>query len=69
MKWIVYEGRQSGAYAEPVWTTGSTGPTGDQRSSRSPVPGAPIEFRTLATATQSQPPLPHATEGYEGRIA
>ncbi|MBV8929933.1 MAG: DUF4245 domain-containing protein [Mycobacteriaceae bacterium] len=52
--WVVYEGGERG---EPVWTTRLTGPTGPAQIG---ITGAasPDEFRTLAAATQSQPPLP-----------
>jgi hypothetical protein len=52
-QWIVYEGAAEDGPDEPVWTTriGSTqlAITGG---------GSPEEFRTLASATQSQSPLP-----------
>lgn len=56
--WVVYQGAgQGGADAEPVWTTRLSGPTG---AAQLAVTGAATDdqFRTLASATQSQPPLP-----------
>jgi hypothetical protein len=54
VSWIVYEGGDRG---EPVWTSRVTGPTGPTQIA---ITGAasPDEFRTLAAATQSPPPLP-----------
>ncbi|ORW57301.1 DUF4245 domain-containing protein [Mycobacterium parmense] len=58
ISWIVYRGSgQSGADAEPLWTTRLTGPTGAAQIAVNGA-GSPDEFRTLASATQSQPPLP-----------
>jgi len=53
VRWVVYEG---GEGVEPVWTTRLEGP----RPAQIAITGAgnPEEFRTLAAATQSQPPLP-----------
>lgn len=55
--WVVYQGSGQGADAEPVWTTRLGSPAG---STQIVVTGAgnADQFRTLATATQSQPPLP-----------
>ena len=56
--WVVYRGSgQNGADAEPVWTTRLAGPAG---ATQVAVTGAGEidQFRTLAAATQSQPPLP-----------
>jgi Protein of unknown function (DUF4245) len=56
--WVVYHGSgQSGADAEPVWTTRLTGPAGTTQIAISGA-GSTDQFRTLAAATQSQPPLP-----------
>lgn len=54
VRWVVYEG---GERAEPVWTTRLNGPTGAAQVAITGA-GSADEFRTLATATQSQPPLP-----------
>jgi hypothetical protein len=52
-RWIVYQGDD----VEPVWTTRLAGPGGFTQIA---ITGAGTEeqFRTLAAATQSQPPLP-----------
>src|ERR1700742_3076934 len=56
--WVVYHGAgQNGADAEPVWTTRLTGSPGPPQI-RKTGPGSTDQFRTLASATQSQPPLP-----------
>lgn len=56
--WVVYRGTgQSGADAEPIWTTRLTAPAGVTQLAITGA-GSPDEFRTLASATQSQPPLP-----------
>lgn len=56
--WVVYQGAgQSGADAEPVWTTRLTGPAGATQLAITGA-GNADQFRTLAAATQSQPPLP-----------
>ena len=52
-KWIVYEGDGD----EPVWTTRLTGQGGSTQIAVTGA-GSPEEFRTLATATQTQSPLP-----------
>ena len=58
VSWVVYEGSdKEGAKAEPIWTTRLPGPTGDAQIAVTGA-GSPQEFRTLAAATQSQPPLP-----------
>ena len=55
--WITYRGAgQSGADAEPVWTTRLTAPAGATQVAITGA-GSTEQFRTLATATQSQPPL------------
>jgi len=51
--WIVYRG---GDKTEPVWTTRLAGPSGAAQIAITGA-GSPAEFRTLAAATQSQPPL------------
>ena len=53
VRWIVYEG---GEDAEPVWTTRLDGP-GDPTQLAISGAGSPEDFRTLAIATQTQPPL------------
>jgi hypothetical protein len=56
--WVVYHGAgQGGADAEPVWTTRLTSPAGATQIAITGA-GSTEQFRTLATATQSQPPLP-----------
>ena len=56
--WVVYEGSgQSGADAEAVWTTRLSGPGGATQIAITGA-GNSDQFRTLASATQSQPPLP-----------
>ncbi len=62
VKWVVYRGvGQSGADAEPIWTTRLGAPPGGPGGSAQIAitgAGGTDEFRTLASATQSQPPLP-----------
>jgi hypothetical protein len=56
--WVVYQGAgQNGADAEPVWTTRLAGPAGATQIAITGA-GSTDQFRTLASATQSQPPLP-----------
>jgi len=56
--WVVYQGSgQNGADAEPIWTTRLSGPGGATQIAITGA-GNTDQFRTLATATQSQPPLP-----------
>jgi hypothetical protein len=56
--WIVYQAAgQSGSAGEPIWTTTLTSPGGRTQIAITGA-GSPEEFRTLASATQSQPPLP-----------
>ena len=56
--WVVYRGAgPNGADAEPVWTTRLTGPAGATQIAITGA-GSTDQFRTLAAATQSQPPLP-----------
>jgi hypothetical protein len=54
VKWIVYEG---GEGVRPVWTTRLTGATGPAQIALNGGAGTD-EYRTLAEATQNQPPLP-----------
>jgi hypothetical protein len=54
VKWLVYQG---GDGAEPVWTTRLDGPTGPAQVAITGA-GGTEEYRTLAAATQTQPPLP-----------
>jgi hypothetical protein len=62
-KWVVYQGaghgadQNGGADAEPVWTTRLASPAGASQIAITGA-GSTDQFRTLATATQSQPPLP-----------
>ena len=53
VKWIVYEG---GEDTEPVWTTRLTSPAGPAQVAVTGA-GGTDDFRTLAIATQTQPPL------------
>ncbi|MCV7196219.1 DUF4245 domain-containing protein [Mycobacterium angelicum] len=52
--WIVYQGADQN---EPVWTTKLNSPAGATQVAITGA-GSPDQFRTLASATQSQPPLP-----------
>jgi len=52
-RWIVYQGDG----VEPVWTTRLSSPAGPAQVAITGA-GAVDQFRTLAAATQSQPPLP-----------
>jgi Protein of unknown function (DUF4245) len=54
VRWIVYEG---GEDSRPVWTTQLKGPTGPAQIAVT-GPAGTDEYRTLAAATQLQPPLP-----------
>jgi hypothetical protein len=55
--WVIYRGSgQSGADAEPVWTTRLGGPPGATQIAITGA-GSTEQFRTLAEATQTQPPL------------
>jgi Protein of unknown function (DUF4245) len=57
-RWIVYRGTGSaGSAAEPVWTTRLASPAGPAQVAITGA-GSVDQFRTLAAATQSQPPLP-----------
>jgi hypothetical protein len=53
-RWIVYRGDDG---VEPVWTTRLNGPAGPAQVAITGAGGVD-QFRTLAAATQSQPPLP-----------
>lgn len=53
VKWVVYRG---GEGTEPVWTTRLDGPGGPVQLAITGA-GSPDDFRTLAAATQTQPPL------------
>ncbi len=52
-RWIVYQGDDG---VEPVWTTRLASPVGPAQLAITGA-GSADEFRTLAAATQSQPPL------------
>jgi hypothetical protein len=57
VKWVVYEGgERDGKQAEPVWTTGLSGPTGPAQVAITGAAGTD-EYRTLAAATQKASPL------------
>jgi hypothetical protein len=53
VKWVVYQG---GEGTEPVWTTRLTSPAGPVQLAITGA-GNDEDFRTLALATQTQPPL------------
>lgn len=53
VKWVVYQG---GEDTEPVWTTRLNSPAGPAQLAITGA-GSAEDFRTLAAATQSQPPL------------
>jgi hypothetical protein len=56
--WVVYEGVDGdGNDARPVWTARVNGPTGPAQLAITGAAGT-AEYRTLAAATQNQPPLP-----------
>lgn len=58
VRWVVYEGgERDGRANEPVWTAQVRGPTGPAQLAITGAAGTD-EYRTLAAATQSQPPLP-----------
>lgn len=54
VKWVTYEG---GEDVRPVWTTRIDGPTGPAQLALTGAAGTD-EYRILAEATQTQPPLP-----------
>ena len=53
VRWVVYEGDEQ----EPVWTARVDGPTGPAQIAITGAAGTD-EYRTLAKATQTAPPLP-----------
>lgn len=55
--WVVYQGLDHNGSTEPVWTTRLGNPAGPTQLAITGA-GSTDQFRTLATATQSQPPLP-----------
>lgn len=55
--WVVYEGSDDKGALEPVWTTRLASPAGPTQIAITGA-GSTEQFRTLAAATQSQPPLP-----------
>ncbi|ORV68391.1 DUF4245 domain-containing protein [Mycobacterium gastri] len=57
ISWVVYQGADKNGALEPVWTTRLASPAGPTQVAITGA-GSAEEFRTLATATQSQPPLP-----------
>jgi hypothetical protein len=57
-RWIIYQGDGSaGNAAEPVWTTRLDSPAGPAQIAITGA-GSVDQFRTVAVAIQSQPPLP-----------
>ncbi len=56
-KWVVYQGSEDSGGVEPVWTTRLASPGGAAQLAITGA-GSEQQFRTLAAATQSQPPLP-----------
>ncbi|MDG4666036.1 DUF4245 domain-containing protein [Mycobacterium sp. 236(2023)] len=57
VSWVVYEGGETDDKPnEPVWTAEVRGPTGSAQLAVTGA-GGTDEYRTLAAATQSQPPL------------
>jgi len=58
VSWVVYEGGDpDGEVPNPVWTARVTVPAGPAQIAISGAAGT-AEYRTLAAATQTQPPLP-----------
>jgi len=58
VKWVVYDSADdSDGHSEPVWTTHLAGADGGTQLAITGA-GSAADFRTLATATQTQPPLP-----------
>ena len=55
--WVVYQGADQTGAVEPVWTTRLASPAGPAQVAITGA-GTTEQFRTLAAATQSQPPLP-----------
>lgn len=65
-EWVVYQGSDrnedhGGSTAEPVWTTRLAGAGGGAQIAITGA-GSAEQFRVLASATQSQPPLPAGRE-------
>jgi hypothetical protein len=56
-RWIVYEGSSHEGAVEPVWTARLGSQAGSEQVAITGA-GSADEFRTLAAATQAQPPLP-----------
>ncbi|MGQ9348228.1 DUF4245 domain-containing protein [Mycolicibacterium gilvum] len=57
VRWVVYQGgERDGKPNEPVWTAEVRGPTGPAQLAVTGA-GSADEYRMLAAATQSQPPL------------
>ena len=56
VRWVVYQG---GEDTEPVWTTRLSGPGGPVQLAITGA-GSAEDFRALAIATQTQPPLPRS---------
>ena len=54
VRWVIYQGDGG---VEPVWTTRLDSPAGSAQIAITGA-GSVEEFRTLAAATQTQPPLP-----------
>jgi hypothetical protein len=54
VRWITYQGDDG---VEPIWTTRLASPAGSEQVAITGA-GSVDEFRTLAAATQTQPPLP-----------
>jgi hypothetical protein len=54
--WVIYQGADQKGPVEPVWTTRLASPAGPTQIAITGA-GTPEQFRTLAAATQSQPPL------------
>jgi hypothetical protein len=54
VRWVTYQGDGG---VEPIWTTRLTSPAGPEQVAITGA-GSVDEFRTLAAATQTQPPLP-----------
>lgn len=57
MRWVVYQGADQNGAVEPVWTTRLASLAGPTQIAVTGA-GTPDQFRTLAAATQAQPPLP-----------
>jgi hypothetical protein len=61
VKWVVYQGGGQRGAVEPVWTARIDGPAGPAQLAITGAAGTD-EYRMLASATQSQPPLSSRTE-------